>query len=115
MQTVVKRPRRAESGRDKRGSLRRGGEPIPVFVSNNLVPGEPMQGMVLNRSRGGLCLSIPQPVEVDQTLAVRTGHFPEDLASVQLRVRHCQQTRDGWRIGCQFVQELPWNVILMFG
>jgi hypothetical protein len=107
----------ASSGfaRDKRKFLRRGGNDVPISVSDVLVQAEPTQGLVLNRSRGGLYLSVPQRVEVDRILAVRTPTFPPDLASVQLRVRHCKQKDDAWYLGCQFVEELPWNVLLMFG
>jgi hypothetical protein len=99
--------------KDKRRALRRRGNPVPVLVSDGLIPD--VQGLVLNRSRGGLCLCVPHSVEVGQTIAVRTQQFPEGLAAVQLRVRHCQRKGDGYRLGCQFVEELPWTAILMFG
>jgi len=62
-----------------------------------------------------LCLSLPRKVEVGQLLAVRTGSFPESVSSVQLRVRHCKQIGNGWRLGCQFVEDLPWSTVLLFG
>jgi hypothetical protein len=115
LQATLKREQHPGRIKDKRRSIRRGGDPVPVLVTDGLASTEPVPGMVLNRSRGGLCLSVPQRIEVGQLLAVRTHAFPQDLASLQLRVRHCQPTADGWRIGCQFVEELPWNIILMFG
>jgi hypothetical protein len=103
-----------QSPQEKRGSLRRGGNPVPVVVYD--VPGqEPVGGMVVNRSRGGLCLSTPQPVGVGQILGVRSEQFPESLLSVRVRVRHCKQKGNCWHLGCQFVEELPWSTLLMFG
>jgi hypothetical protein len=99
----------------KRSSLRRGGNPVPVLVSDLVEPEEDIQGLVLNRSRGGLCLSVPQPVEVGRLLAVRTPDFPEGLDPVQIRVRHCMQKGDTCHLGCQFMQTHPWSVLLIFG
>jgi hypothetical protein len=101
--------------KDKRRALRRGGSPVPVLVSDVETQAESIQGLVLNRSKGGLCLSVSQPIEVGRLLAVRTSNFPEDLDSVQLRVRHCKQKGDSCRLGCQFMQAYPWSVILIFG
>lgn len=105
----------SQGGKDKRRALRRGGNPIAVLMTDPLAPGDPVQGTIQNRSRGGLCLVVPHKLEVGQLLAVRTAAFPESLVSVQLRVRHCQPKGDGWRIGCQFVEELPWSIVLLFG
>jgi hypothetical protein len=112
--TILKRGRHSRA-RDKRRSLRRGGNPVPVVISDTLEPQRLEQGLVLNRSRGGLSLSVLQKVEVGRVLAVRTPDFPDCLASVQLRVRHCKQRGDDWQIGCQFMEELPWSILLMFG
>jgi PilZ domain len=98
-----------------RSSLRRRGKVVPVLVSDVEASMEPIQGLVLNRSRGGLCLSVPQPVEVGRLLAVRTADFPEDLDSVQIRVRHCKRKGDSCHLGCQFVESHPWSVLLIFG
>jgi hypothetical protein len=101
--------------KDKRSSLRRGGNPIAVVVSDALVPGDPAPGLVVNRSRGGLCLMLPRKFDVGQLVAVRSGNFPKEQPSVQLRVRHCKQIGDRWRLGCQFVEDLPWSTVLLFG
>src|SRR5438067_1144005 len=42
------------SSKDNRRSLRRGGNPVPVLVSDLEAGDETLQGLVLNRSRGGL-------------------------------------------------------------
>jgi hypothetical protein len=86
-----------------------------VLISDALNPGKPLQGLVLDRSRGGLYLSVPHRIDVGSLLTVRTSDFPNDVASVRLLVRHCIQKGNEWRIGCQFVEELPWSVLLLFG
>ncbi len=117
-QVPLTQSQRCKSGgnaRNKRSSLRRHGNPVPVLVSDSLAGPEPVQGAVVDRSRGGLRLSLSHPVDLGRVLAVRTAEFPEDLASVQLRVRHCKQKGETWYLGCQFVEEYPWSVLLMFG
>jgi len=114
-QAGLKRGQHVGAPRCKRGALRRGGNPVPVLVSNLVGPDEAIQGLVLNRSRGGLCLSVPQPIEVGRLLAVRTPDFPDDLDSVQIRVRHCMKKGDSCHLGCQFMQTHPWSVLLIFG
>jgi hypothetical protein len=114
-QAGLKRGRRGFRASDKRRSLRRGGNPVPVVISDTLEPQHLVQGLVLNRSRGGLSLSVPQKLDVGRLIAVRTPDFPDCLASVHLRVRHCKQKGDNWQIGCQFMEQLPWSVLLMFG
>jgi hypothetical protein len=114
-QVGFKRGQHGGAPKCKRGALRRGGNPVPVLVSDLVEPEEAIQGLVLNRSRGGLCLSVPQPIEVGRLLAVRTPDFPEGLDPVQIRVRHCSQKGDTCHLGCQFMQTHPWSVLLIFG
>src|SRR5262245_60797909 len=49
------------SAKDKRRDARRGGNSVPILVSDPLAGAEPIQAAVLNRSRGGLCLLATQP------------------------------------------------------
>ena len=100
---------------DKRRSLRRHGNPVTVLISDALNPGKPLQGLVLDRSRGGLYLSVPHRIDAGCQLTVRTPNFHDHVASVRLLVRHCKQKNQEWRIGCQFMEELPWSVLLLFG
>jgi hypothetical protein len=114
-EVIPKGAQHRSGAKEKRRSLRRGGISVPVLVSHALAGGEPVQGLVLNRSRGGLRLSLPEKIEVGQLLTVRTLDFPEGLEPVEIRVRHCKQHSQGWHLGCEFVDELTWNVLLLFG
>src|SRR5262245_32834657 len=99
--------------RDKRSALRRKGEPVKVLVTG--AAPEPLPGLVVDRSRGGLGLVLHQQVPTGTVLGVRAGAAPEDLPWVQVMVRHCRAHGDSWKVGCQFVEKLPWSVVLLFG
>jgi hypothetical protein len=114
-QSRLNRSRPSESGGEKRRSLRRNGNPVTVLISDALIPGKPLRGLVLDRSRGGLYLSVPHRIDAGCLLTVRTLDFPDSVASVRLLVRHCKENGKEWRIGCQFVEKLPWSVLLLFG
>ena len=115
---TMQRPERPSpaSNRERRASLRRSGNPVKVLVSQVGPDGEQrFKALAVNRSRGGLCLSVGRPVETGQVLQVRAAHAPDDLPWVELRVRSCQTNGERWLLGCQFVAELPWSVLLLFG
>jgi len=113
----MKRPKRPSpaNNRENRASLRRSGNPVKVLVSQTGSEGEHFKGLAVNRSRGGLCLSVDRPVDAGQVIHVRAPHAPDDLPWVELRVKRCQTNGERWRLGCQFVAELPWSVLLLFG
>jgi hypothetical protein len=115
MRNRSRRSRPSERPGDTRRSLRRDGNPVKVLISDALNPGKPLQGLVLNRSRGGLYLAVPRRIEVGTRLTIRTPDFPNNVASVRLLVRHCKQKGNEWCIGCQFMDEHPWSVLLLFG
>src|SRR5438045_6843653 len=57
-EAILNRPQRIDAN-DKRASRRRHDNPVPVLIASGTAGSEPVQGLVLNRSRGGLWLSIP--------------------------------------------------------
>jgi hypothetical protein len=107
--------RQATGGkRQRRASTRRRGRPIGVVVLAD-EPAKAESGLVIDRSKGGLCLSLPRPVSVGTTLQVRACQAPEGTPWIGVRVRHCVERGDRWELGCQFLEELPWSVLLLFG
>jgi hypothetical protein len=101
-------------GRERRTSVRRKGNPVGVVVlAGEAAKAEP--GLVINRSKGGLCLSLPGPVAAGTILQVRACQAPEDIPWIRVLVRHCVAKGDRWNLGCQFTEELPWSVLLLFG
>jgi len=100
--------------RERRASVRRKGNPIGVIIlAGESAPAEP--GLVIDRSKGGLCVTMSQPVPVGTTLQLRACQAPEDTPWIPVLVRHCAAKGDRWHLGCQFTQELPWSVLLLFG
>jgi hypothetical protein len=100
---------------EKRIALRRPGNPVPVLISDATVTAEPRYGWVLDRSLGGLCLSVQAPVAVGTVISVRPTHAPETAPWVQVEVRRCQEDGNSWELGYQFLKTPSWGVLLLFG
>lgn len=91
------------SASERRRAPRRPGQAVAVLVTDDEGEGEPMQGMVLDRSQGGLRLLLSQPVPRGQILRVRAAAVSPPFW-VRVLVRHCRETDTGWEVGCRFVQ-----------
>jgi hypothetical protein len=86
-----------------------------VQVSDALALTEPVEGLVLNRSAGGLCLSLPKAVEVGTILSVRVEVAPSTIPWVQVEVKYCLPFVARWKVGCRFKEVLSEDVLLLFG
>src|SRR5437867_9531818 len=53
--------------------------PVPVKVTDADATAPPYEGLVLDRSTGGLCLSVPETVEPGTILSVLPAHAPDEL------------------------------------
>jgi hypothetical protein len=106
---------RSNSGEDRRVWVRREGIALEIEVADAKLSQPPIPGTVLNRSRGGLLVAVPQPTAKGTILSVRPPHAPEEQAWIQVEVRHCKQRDDRWLLGCKFTEQLPWSVLLLFG
>jgi hypothetical protein len=100
---------------ERRSALRRRGNPVAILISNAEAETPPDRGWVIDRSVGGLCLSVAQPFEPESIVSVRTANAPETCPWIQLHVRSCRQIGKEWELGCQFVRTPPWSVLLLFG
>jgi len=103
------------SPRDRRSALRRGGNPVAILISDAEARAKPSSGWVIDRSTGGLCLSVSEPVVEGTILSVRTSNAPETIPWVQLEVKNCRAVGGEYELGCQFVRTPPWSVLLLFG
>jgi hypothetical protein len=103
------------SATEHRRALRRRGKTVRVLVSDADASAEPWEGWVIDRSVGGLCISLGRAVEAETVLSVRAADAPETIPWVQVTVRGCRQEQKYWELGCQFVRTPPWNVMLLFG
>src|SRR5262249_9753899 len=64
---------------ERRSALRRGGNPVAILISDAETRAKPSPGFVIDRSTGGLCLSVPEPVVEGTILSVRTSNAPETI------------------------------------
>lgn len=101
--------------RERREALRRGDNIVPVEISDADAKAVIFGAEVIDRSKSGLCLSVPHQVALNTVLTVRSSQYAECATWVQIRVRNCRQRNDKWLLGCQFVHPQPWGVLLLFG
>lgn len=103
------------SATEKRTSLRRGGNPVEVSIAAAEPAGELTRGFVVDRSMGGLCLVMKEPVDKGTVVSVKPVNAPSTALWVQIQVKSCRQEGKEWELGCQFVRTPPWSVLLSFG
>ncbi|CAN5405334.1 hypothetical protein BH10PLA2_BH10PLA2_31290 [soil metagenome] len=100
---------------ERRLALRRDSDPFPVQLSDEHIKTPSFGAHILDRSRTGLCIAVSQPIAANTILSVRSEAYGEEAVWVQVCVRHCRQREDRWLLGCAFISEQPWSVLLMFG
>jgi hypothetical protein len=101
-------------GAEKRAGRRRWGNPTEVHVTSVSLGGR-LHGIVINRSTGGLGVFIDRKLEAGALAEVRAVEAPGYVPSVQVEVKFCRKIRRHYLVGCQFLQEIPWNVRVWFG
>ena len=100
----------------RQGSRRSGpGTPIRVCAAPDVEPLVTDEGLVLDRSMGGLCFAAHHPFVEGAVLFVRALDVPPGSPWVGVTVRNCRDCGDHVLIGCEFLETLPWNVLLLFG
>jgi hypothetical protein len=100
---------------EKRNAARRKGGVVQALVSDEKAEAEPWSGYVVDRSLGGVCVCGTRKAEPGALLTVRAVDAPPGTPWIEVRVRSCRETRDGWQLGCQFVRIPPTSLRLLFG
>ena len=100
--------------KQRRGSNRRMSSPMPIHVAGDDVD-EPEEATIINRSQGGLCLSLSQAVDVGTRLQVRAPVPVDVIPWIPVEVKYCRPFGNRWKVGCEYVEEPPEDVLLMFG
>lgn len=100
--------------RDRRRAPRRAGHPIEVTL-NDGSGREPLRGMVLDRSIGGLGLLVDVAVPVGATFKVKAAEASKTTACVEVTVRFVRPHGAQHELGCQFHRVPSWNELLQFG
>jgi hypothetical protein len=99
--------------RDRRAAPRRKGNVVEVELMIGSDE-KPVRGWVLDRSIGGLCLLVDQPVASGTALRVR----PRNAAAVpwtEVTACSCREDDGQYELGCQFHHTPNWSLLLMFG
>ncbi len=102
-------------GDERRRCPRRGGNPTRVLLAGSKGRGEQSEGMVVDRSMGGMCLLVNQQVSRGAILGVRSVHAPEHVGWVDIKAVYAREVGERWQVGCEFVETPPLSVVLLFG
>jgi hypothetical protein len=103
------------SATEQRKSHRRCGNPVEVLLAPEQSTTPAWRGWVIDRSVGGLCLGVPNEFTEGFLLRVLPTNAATITPWTELEVRSCRSTNDGYEIGCRFVRQPPWSILLMFG
>ncbi|QJW96892.1 PilZ domain-containing protein [Frigoriglobus tundricola] len=104
-----------QSYADRRGAVRREGQPVRVVLAATTFRNGVCDGYVVDRSTGGLKIATQVAVAPGSTLQVRAVDAPDTVGFVTLLVRSCRKADGHYEIGCEFEKTPPWNVLLLFG
>lgn len=105
-------PGTATSVDDRRSSPRK--RKLLKVVIRDESTGESFSGWVLDRSLGGMCLSIQRPAETGALLAIRRPSAPESTPWVEMRVRNVRERESTWELGCEYMRTPPWEILVQF-
>ena len=114
--STIPDPRQTQVMPERRAHPRRYGDPVEVHLrtQDDKTPPCGSSGWVRDRSLGGIGLAVEKPLEPGTALKVRPVFVFDDSFWVQVVVRHCHPQGHRWIVGCQFVEALPREVMLLF-
>ena len=100
---------------ENRAAIRRGGNAVAIFIADPQKTEEPRRGWVVDRSAGGLCIALDNPVDAGTVLRVRVCNAPVTVPWAEIEVKSCRKDGNQWEAGCQFVVTPSYNVLMLFG
>jgi len=101
------------SSSENRQTQRRDGNPLEVLLALPDEKDHPVHAFLLNRSQGGVCLSLSEEATPGTVLSLRPVKAPEMMPWIDIEVRSCKPATIGWEIGCRFVKTPPFAVYLL--
>lgn len=104
-----------QSYADRREAVRREGVPVRVALASPTFRNGVSDGIVLDRSTGGLRVAMSVAMAPGSSMQVRAVNAPDTVGFVTLIVRSCRKNADFYEVGCEFERTPPWNVLLLFG
>jgi hypothetical protein len=108
---------REDDATDRRRAERRAGPPTPIRVAAAPVADMRLaaEGLVLDRSTGGLCVAARDRYAEGDHMYVRSETAPAGSPWVAVTVQYCREHRGLYLVGCEFLEAPPWGVLLLFG
>jgi hypothetical protein len=103
------------SGSEKRTAHRRHGNPVDIMVVKTETKEPPFKAHVLDRSLGGLRVLSETRIDAEAKISVRPLNVSQFAPWVELIVKSSKETDIGYELGCQFVRQPTYAIILMFG
>jgi len=104
-----------QSYADRRGAVRREGSPVHVTIASSTFRSGFGDGVILDRSTGGLRIVLAAAIAPGTSMQVRAADAPDNVGFVTVIVRSCRKNGDFFEVGCEFEKTPPWNVLLLFG
>jgi hypothetical protein len=101
-------------GVERRTGRRRWGNPTEVQLRSILWDGN-VHGLIVNRSAGGLGIYTDKKVPLSTAVGITAVEAPAYIPWTGAEVRHCRKIGKGFFLGCQFNNDIPWNVRVWFG
>ena len=103
------------SASEQRIAFRRKGNAIDVVMNHPAVGGRHIEGVVIDRSVGGLCLLVDRALPVETNMTIRPLNASQIVPWTEVTVKSCRESDVGYEVGCQFVKIPPWPVLMLFG
>jgi PilZ domain len=104
----------ANQGQERRTVPRRRKQ-VKVFIASDGEEPAPQRGWVVDRSPGGLRLSVSEAVPVGRVLRVRAANALDPVTWLRVEVKSCRRKGYPWELGCQFLGNPPYSQLLLFG
>ncbi len=101
--------------KDKRIACRRTGTVVEVEYALESEPHTKMNGLVVDRSLGGLRIVVDAPLETGVKLVILPANAPKGTQWVEAEVRSCNQQDEHWEIGCKFLSMPSYATMVLFG
>lgn len=99
---------------NRRGSPRRWGNPIEVFLNSPLWS-QQIHGLVINRSATGLAIFVDVEIPAGSFIKVRAVEAPYYVPWVDIEIIYTKKVSSNFIMGCKYRFETPWNVRVWFG
>ena len=89
--------------------------PVPVILASPTFRNGVSDGLVVDRSTGGLKIIMRMAMVPGSLMQARAANAPDTVGFVGLVIRSCRPDGDQYLVGCEFEKTPPWNVLLLFG